>query len=124
MAYNHAKEEMMFKEKWEKNERLYREIGMTDEQIASIKEFDSRVFKLDRAFYRRTILLPEPEELSSGTTDTHSGTYLEDYWVELIDSTEKYQRLMDVPRIMLRAFYMYRVLGMCQDDASSKLSIP
>ena len=40
---------------------------MTDEQIVSIKEFDSRVFKLDRAFYRRTILLPEPEELSSGT---------------------------------------------------------
>lgn len=124
MAYNHAKEEIIFKEKWEKNERLYREIGMTDEQIASIKEFDSRVFKLDRAFYRRTILLPEPEELSSGTTDTHSDTYLEYYWVELIDSTEKYQRLMDVPRVMLRAFYMYRVLGMCQDDVSSKLSIP
>ncbi|MBR5180430.1 MAG: hypothetical protein IKW90_16765 [Lachnospiraceae bacterium] len=124
MAYNHAKEEMMFKEKWEKNERRYREIGMTDEQIASIKEFDSRVFKLDRAFYRRTILLPEPEELSSGTTDTHSDTYLEYYWVELIDSTEKYQRLMDVPRVMLRAFYMYRALGMCQDDISSKLSIP
>ncbi len=124
MAYNHAKEEMMFKEKWEKNERLYREIGMTDEQIASIKEFDSGVFKLDRAFYRRTILLPEPEELSSGTTDTHSDTYLEYYWVELIDSTEKYQRLMEVPRVMLRAFYMYRVLRMCQDDVSSKLSIP
>lgn len=124
MAYNHAKEEMMFKEKWEKNERLYREIGMTDEQIASIKEFDSRVFKLDRAFYRRTILLPEPEELSSGTSDTHSDTYLEYYWVELIDSTEKYQRLMEVPRVMLRAFYMYRVLGMCQDDISLKLSIP
>ncbi len=124
MAYNHAKEEMMFKEKWEKNERLYREIGMTDEQIASIKEFDSRVFKLDRAFYRRTILLPEPEELSSGTFDTHSDTYLEYYWVELVDGAEKYRRLMEVPRVMLRAFYMYRVLGMCQDDISSKLSIP
>ena len=124
MAYNHAKEEMMFKEKWEKNERFYREIGMTDEQIASIKEFDSRVFKLDRAFYRRTILLPEPEELSSGTSDTHSNTYLEYYWVELVDGAEKYRRLMEVPRVMLRAFYMYKVLGMYQDEISSKLSIP
>jgi len=72
MAYNHAKEEMMFKEKWEKNERLYREIGMTDEQIASKKEFDSRVFKLDRAFYRRTILLPEPESITEGKLDDRS----------------------------------------------------
>ena len=124
MAYNHAKEEMMFKEKWEKNERLYREIGMTDEQIASIKEFDSRVFKLDRAFYRRTILLPEPEELSSGTTDTHSDTYLEEYWVELVESAEKYRRLMEVPFIIRKAFYMFSVEGISQSHISSKLLIP
>jgi len=124
MAYNHAKEENLFMEKWEKNERLYREIGMTDKQIASIKEFDSKVFKLDRAFYRRTLLLAEPEEISSGTSDTHSDTYLEDYWIELIDSAEKYRRLTEVPSIMRKAFYMYAVEGISQSRISSKLLIP
>ena len=33
MAYNHAKEEKKFKEQWEHRERLYRESGMTDEQM-------------------------------------------------------------------------------------------
>lgn len=124
MAYNHAKEEIIFKEKWEKNERLYREIGMTDEQIASIKEFDSKAFKLDRAFYRRTMLLTEPENLSEGVLDSHSDTYLEEYWTELIDSGDKYYKLMKVPPIMRKAFYMYKVLGLYQDEISSKLSIP
>ena len=124
MAYNHAKEEKKFKEQWEQNEKLYCEIGMTDEQISAIREFDENAFKLDRAFYRRTILLPEPEELSSGTSDTHSDTYLEEYWVELIESAEKYRRLMEVPSIMRKAFYMFAVEGISQSLISSKLLIP
>lgn len=124
MAYNHATEEKRFKEQWKLKEKLYRESGMTDEQIAAVKEFDENVFKSDRAFYRRTIILAEPENFSEGTTDDYSDTYLEEYWTELIDSDEKYKRLMKVPLIMRKAFYMYKVLGFYQDEISSKLSIP
>jgi len=77
MAYNHAAEEKKFKEQWEEKERVYRENGMTDEQISAIKSYDEQIFKLDRAFYRRTMLLAEPENLSEGTSDDHSDTYLE-----------------------------------------------
>ena len=124
MAYNHAKEEKKFKEQWEHNERLYRESGMTDEQISVIKEFDENVFKLDRAFYRRTMLLAEPENLIEGKSDDRSDTYLEEYWTDLIESDDKYLRLMKIPPIMRKAFYMYKILGLYQNEISSKLSIP
>lgn len=124
MSYNHAKEEKRFKEQWEQNEKLYREIGMTEKQIYAIKEYDERVFKLDRAFYRRTMLFAEPESLVEGKSDDRSDTYLEECWIELIDSDDKYLRLMKVPPIMRKAFYMYKVLGMYQDEISSELSIP
>lgn len=124
MAYNHAKEKKKFKEQWEHKERLYRENGMTDEQISIIREYDESTFKLDRAFYRRTMLLAEPESITEGKLDDRSDTYLEEYWTDLIDSDEKYCRLMKVPPIMRKAFYMYKVLGMYQDEISSELSIP
>ncbi len=124
MAYNHAAEEKKFKELWDKKEKIYRESGMTDEQIAAIREYDVQMFNLDRAFYRRTTLLAEPEFATDAAYDDHSDTYLENYWAELIDSDEKYRRLMEVPPVMRKAFYMYKVLGYYQKDISSKLSIP
>ena len=124
MAYNHAKEEKKFKEQWEQKEKLYRENGMNDEQISVIREYDENAFKLDRAFYRRTMLLAEPESITEGKPDDRSDTYLEEYWTDLLDSDDKYRRLMKVPLIMRKAFYMYKVLGMHQDEISSELSIP
>ena len=124
MAYNHAKEEKKFKEQWEKKEKLYLESGMTDEQISVIREYDENAFKLDRAFYRRTMLLAEPESITEGKLDDRSDTYLEKYWTDLIDSDEKYLRLMNVPPQMRKAFYMYKVLGLYQKEISLKFSVP
>lgn len=124
MAYNHGKEEKRFKKNWEQQEKLYRESGMTDEQIAALWEFDLKCFNLDRAFYRRTILTAEPENLSGGTADDHSYTYLEEYWTELVDDEAIFNKLMAVPPIMRKAFYMYRVMSLHQSEISSKLSIP
>lgn len=124
MAYNHSEEEKKFKEQLKQNEQLYREFGMTDEQIAAIKEYDERVYKLDRAFYRRTLLIEQPENVTDTIIDEHSYTYLEKYWTDFIDGEEKYLRIMKVSAVMRKAFYMYKVLGMTQDEISSKLSIP
>jgi hypothetical protein len=124
MAYNHSEEEKRFKEQWEQKEKLYNEIGMTNKQISVIREFDENAFKLDRAFYRRTMLLAEPESIIEGKSDNRSDTYLEEYWTDFIECEEKYLRLMKVPPVMRKAFYMYKVLGMYQNEISSKLSIP
>lgn len=124
MGYNHSKEEKKFKEEWKNKELLYRQNGMTDEQIKAIKEFDERSFKLDRAFYRRTTLLAEYESLSDSILYEFSDSYLEEYWTEFIDSDDKYSRLMKVPLKMRKAFFMYKVIGLHQSEISSKLSIP
>ena len=124
MAYNHAKEEKKFKEQWEQMEKLYLESGMTAEQISVIREFDENAFKLDRAFYRRTMMLAEPESITEGKLDDRSDTYLEEYWTDLIDSDDKYCRLMKMPSKMRKAFYMYKVMGLHQSEISLKLSIP
>ena len=124
MAYNHAKEEKIFKEQWEQKEKLYHEIGMTGEQISVIREYDENAFKMDSAFYRRTMLLAEPESLIEGKFDDRSDTYLEEYWTDFIDSEYKYHQLIEIPPIMRKAFYMYKVMGLYQDEISSKLSIP
>ncbi len=124
MAYNHTKEEKKFKEELTKNDRLYRENGMTDEQISAIREFDERVFRNNRAFYRRSILFSEAPIISKATLIDYSDAFLEDHWIELIDSDEIYHRLKKVSPIMRKAFYMYKVLGMYQGEISSKLSIP
>ena len=124
MAYNHAKEEKKFKEQWEQKEKLYRESGMTDKQISVIREYDENAFRLDRAFYRRTMLLAEPESLTEGKLVDRSDTYLEEFWTDFVDSDDKFCKLMKVPPIMRKAFYMYKVLEMYQDEISSELSIP
>ena len=56
--------------------------------------------------------------------DNHSYTYLEKYWTDFIECEEKHLRIMKVPPIMRKAFYMYKVLGMYQNEIASKLSIP
>lgn len=124
MAYNHAKEEKIFKKQWEQREKLYRASGMNDTQISSIKEYDEKIFKSDRAFYRRTLILSEPERISEGTSYDYSDTYLAEFWIELIEDEDKYRCLMNVPPQMRKAFYMYKVLGLYQKEISLKFSVP
>lgn len=124
MAYNHGLAKKEFENEWQKKERQYRELGMKDEQINAIREFDEKAFRADRAYYEKTIITSEPENFKLPQTDEHSDEYLEENWAEFIDDTEKYKRVKAVPEIMRKAFYMNKVLGMTQKEISSKLLIP
>jgi len=124
MSYNHAKEEKKFKVEWKRKEKIYRENGMSDEQISAIKEYDESIFKKDRAFYRRTVMFAAPENYADGTKEGHSDTYLEEYWIEFIDDADKYDKLMKIPVQMRKAFYINRVYGIPQKELSSKSLIP
>lgn len=53
MGYNHGLEKKKFDNEWQKNEKLYRELGMTDKQISAIWEFDYETFLLDRAYLEK-----------------------------------------------------------------------
>ena len=56
--------------------------------------------------------------------DDYSDTYMAEYWTEFIDNDEKYYKLMQLPPVMRKVFYMYKVMGIVQDEVSLKLSIP
>ena len=124
MAYNHGLAKKEFENEWHKKERQYRELGMTEEQINTIREFDEKVFRADRTYYEKTIITSEPDNFELPHMDEPSDEYLEENWTEFIDDTEKYRRVKEVPEIMRKAFYMNKVLGMTQRDVSSKLLIP
>ena len=53
MGYNHGLEKKKFVIEWQKNEKLYRELGMTDDQISAIWEFDYETFLSDRAYLEK-----------------------------------------------------------------------
>lgn len=122
--YNHGLAEKKYKEEWQKKENQYRELGMTDEQIEALHEFDEREFKSDRAYYEKKVTLSETEEYNGEFIDETNSEYLEEHWTEYIADSEKYQQLMNVPKDMRKAFYLSKVMGISQQEISSFLLIP
>ena len=53
MAYNHGAAKKKFENEWQKKDRQYRELGMTDEQIQEIYKFEREAFNSDRRYYER-----------------------------------------------------------------------
>ena len=51
MAYNHSAAKAIFEAEWKKKTAEYRKHGMSEEKIASMREFEEEVFKSDRKFY-------------------------------------------------------------------------
>ena len=60
MSWNDAYERRKFKENQKKQAEEYRALGMTEEQIQAMYEFDLEQFRSDRRFYSHTqSLLPD-----------------------------------------------------------------
>ena len=60
MSWNDAYERRKFKENQKKQAAEYRALGMTEEQIQAMYEFDLEQFRSDRRFYSHTqSLLPD-----------------------------------------------------------------
>ena len=121
MSYNHGLEERMFEKQWKKTAEEYRKSGMTEEQIAAIYEFDRQVFNSDRRYRERNIdLYANPSVKKMKVYDD----YLENNryrWIDNIDDSEKYKKIMSLPKIWRDAFTMYLYDGYAQKEISSKL---
>lgn len=124
MGYNHGLEKKKFDIEWEKNEKCYHELGMTDEQIASIKEFDYETFRSDRAYYEKKSDLSDYEDTLQCSSDTIDECNVEENWHEYITDIDKRSLLSELHPEQRRAYYLYKVLNMKQEDVSSILLIP
>lgn len=124
MSYNHGLEEKIFEEQWKKTAEEYRKSGMTEEQIAAIYEFDREVFNSDRRYRERTIdLFDNPSVKKLKVYDDYSANNRYG-WIDKIEDSEKYEKVMSLPEIWREAFTMYIFDGCTQKEISSKLLKP
>lgn len=123
MAYNHGATKREFEREWQKNERQYRELGMTEEQINAIREFDEKEFRADRAYLEKRVPLAEADEFRQTTIDEFVIDNIEENWYEYITDPEKHKAVKNVPAEMRKAFYLNKVMGMSQQEISSILLV-
>ena len=57
MAYNHAKEELVFANHWAKLRDEYVQAGMSEDAIQAMYEFDRSVFNSNRTYKEHTVRL-------------------------------------------------------------------
>lgn len=116
MGYNHGLEKKKFDIEWQKNEKLYRELGMTDEQIALIKEFDYETFLSDRAYLEKKQDLSDYEDTLQSSDCTIDECDIEENWHEYITDIDKRRKLSELRPEQRRAYYLCKVINLAQRD--------
>jgi len=124
MGYNHGLEKKKFDEEWQKNEKLYRELGMTDEQITAIWEFDYKTFRSDRVYFEKKTDLSEYEETLQSDDSNIDECNIEENWHEYITDIDKRRQLSELRPEQRRAYYLCRVMNTAVRDASVILHKP
>lgn len=124
MGYNHGLEKKKFDIEWQKNEKLYRELGMTDEQISAIWEFDYETFLSDRAYLEKKQDLSDYEDTLQSSDGIIDESNIDENWHEYISDVDKRRRLSELRPEQRRAYYLCKVLNMKQEDISLIINKP
>ena len=119
MGYNHGLEKKKFDNEWQKNEKLYRELGMTYEQISAIWEFDYETFLSDRAYLEKKQDLSDYEDTLQSSDSIIDECNIEENWHEYITDIDKRCQLSELRPEQRRAYYLCKVLNMKQEDVSA-----
>ena len=123
MGYNHAREVRKFNEKWSKLVRLYRELGMSYQDILVLYKFDKAVLNSDRRFYRYRSGYDLTDNDLEFSYVQEFDTYGIDNWIEVLPPVLR-EKLAKLPEVQLQAFYLYRVCEYTQDEISVILNKP
>lgn len=118
MGYNHGKALIAFKKEWEQKQKQYKELGMSEEKIEKIYDYDYTVFCSDRCFYEHCVDIHNEERNERLSVDEDLLRYDIENWTELLDEN-LYKKLKRFPEIQLRVFYLYRVKRYSQKEISS-----
>ena len=121
MAYNHGKAERKWKLWKEKEEKILRDSGVSEDIIEVIRLYDRQAFNSDRRYYERvqetgTYL----EEVATDMTQPEIKT-VEDF-LDNIENQQLYQVLIKVDRLTLRIAFM-KVQGYSTREIASYLCI-
>ena len=123
MGYNHAREVKKFYKEWRRLLRVYRDLGMTYQQILVLYKYDKAVLNSDRRFYRYRSGLELTDNDLAFSYVPEFDTYGIDNWTDVLPQPLR-ERLARLPEVQLRAFYLYRVCCYSQEEISVILCKP
>ena len=123
MGYNHAREVKKFYKEWRRLLRVYRDLGMTYQQILVLYKYDKAMLNSDRRFYSYRSGLELTDNDLAFSYVPEFDTYGIDNWTDVLPQPLR-ERLAGLPEVQLRAFYLYRVCEFTQDEISVILDKP
>ena len=135
MSWNDAYERRKFKENQKKQEAEYRALGMTEEQIKAMYEFDLEQFRSDRRFYSHTqSLLPDTFDENEDNDEKLSifelfkdvfTTTIEEaecksryWWIEEINNSELYSIVIGLSNEQIELLTLIYVDRLSQSEVA------
>lgn len=111
MGYNHGKAQKEFELKWAKTEAYYRENGMTEEQIAAMREYDWEEFKSERRYKEHTVKFSNANSIMLASPEETVFDCSESEWLHALP-LELSEQLRRLNKDKLTAFYYHIVYGL------------
>ena len=98
MAYNHGKAEYKWKLWKEREEKILRDSGVTEDTIEAIRFYDRQAFKSDRRYYERVQETDTYLDTVAASTDQAEPKTVQDF-LDYIENQELFHVLITVDRL-------------------------
>lgn len=121
MGYNKAKAEKKWKEWKNKEENLLRKLGMNEDKIDELYNYDKELFNSERSFLRRTIIDSDFIEYLSTSKIELPIDNMDDL-LNQIDREELYQAMRKINEQTLKIIYL-KIVGYSVKEISQMMGI-
>ena len=98
MAYNHGKAEYKWKLWKEREEKIFRASGVTEDTIEAIRFYDRQAFNSDRRYYERVQETDTYLDTVAASTDQAEPKTVQDF-LDYIENQELFHVLITVDRL-------------------------
>ena len=105
MAYNHGKAERKWKLWKEKEEKILRDSGVSEDMIEEIRLYDRQEFNSDRRYYERVQETGTYLDTIAASTDQPEPKTVQEF-LDHIENQELYHALITVDRLTLQIVLM------------------
>lgn len=136
MGFNYGREKLIFDRGWEKLLMQYKKVGMSEEAIQELYDFDWSWFRMRRNYENRVQAMPE-EEIDEQKAETHSNLFqrftslftsfdemrfLGRYaWIDTISDDTLFKRLKILSDDELELLTLLGIEGYTQREIARKL---
>lgn len=112
MAYNHGKAEYKWKLWKEREEKILRDSGVTEDTIEAIRFYDRQAFNSDRRYYERVQETDTYLDTVAASTDQAEPKTVQDF-LDYIENQELFHVLITVDRLKEKCRMMFGLLFLC-----------